>query len=354
MLFLFMDPNLEILSVPGYEEVYKISHLPTGLLGVIAVHSTLRGPSLGGVRICAYKNFESALNDALRLSKGMTYKAAISDAELGGGKAVIIADPNGPISTDLLHAYAECVNRLEGRYYTAEDSGITPLQLLRVAEKTPYIVGLEREGSSGNPCPFTAWGVLRAIEATLFEIYGSPLIEGKTIAIQGLGAVGMRIAEILFWHGAHLIVTDVREEKIFEAVDRFKAKAVDKDEILSIPCDILSPSAYGGILNQKTIPALQCRAIVGCANNQLLEKTDGLLLKERGILYAPDYVVNAGGVINVQFELRKEGYSPAKARDEVRKIYTRLQNVYSLAKKENISTDEAAFLIAEEKIYSHV
>ena len=346
--------KLEPISVPGYEEVYKITEPLSGLLGIIAIHSTQRGPSLGGVRICSYPNFETALEDALRLSKGMTYKALMANAALGGGKAVLMTDPKGFISDDALRAFGRAVNQLEGRYYTAEDSGIVQTQLAIVGEKTGYIVGLEKKGSSGNPCPSTAWGVFRGIQATMHELRQTDSVAGVTVAIQGLGAVGLRLAEILFWHGANLIVTDICKEKVTIAEEKYRATYVPPSEILSTPCDILSPSAYGGILNKNSIKTLACRAVVGCANNQLLEKGDALLLSTRGILYAPDYVVNAGGLINVQFELLESGYDPICARNEIRKIYDRLKEVYRYAKTHDCTTEEAAFFIAEEKLHSHV
>lgn len=347
-------PNLEPLSIPGYEEVYKITDSPSGLLGVIAIHSTQKGPSLGGVRICTYPDFEAALEDALRLSKGMTYKSLMADAELGGGKAVLIGNPNEPISEDLLRAFGKAVNQLEGRYYTAEDSGIVQSQLAIINQETPYIVGLEKEGSSGNPCPATAWGTFRAMQATMHELTGSDSLTDVTVAIQGLGAVGMRLAEILFWQGANLIVTDVCQDKIRLAQEKYRALYVNPADILSTPCDILSPAAYGGILSKQSIENLRCKAVVGCANNQLLQKGDAKFLQKKGILYAPDYVVNAGGLINVQFELSVGGYNPVRARNEVRKIYDRLKGVYAYAKAHECTTEEAAFLIAEEKLHSHV
>lgn len=345
-----MQIRFEKIPIPDYEEVYKVTESSSHLEAIIAIHSTLFGPALGGVRIFPYLSFQDALDDVLNLSKGMTFKAIMADAKLGGGKAVIIANPRGGVSKEKLVAFAKAVDSLKGRYYTAEDSGITPKELLTIRETTPYVVGLDSSESSGNPCPFTAWGTFRAITSTLYTVFGSETVRNRTIAIQGLGAVGMLLAEILFWHGAHLIVSDIYPEKAIVAKCRFGATIVDPEEIYQVPCDIFSPCAMGGVLHAKTIEKLQAKGIAGCANNQLSSKEDCNLLVEKGILYAPDYVANAGGLINVQYELLPGGYNPLHARESIDQIFYRLQEIFILSKEKKITPHDAALRLVEEKI----
>lgn len=344
-----MNPTLEKLNIPDYEEVYKISEPTSGLLGIIAIHSTKNGPALGGVRAFPYQTFDKALEDALRLSRGMTIKCFLGGTSLGGGKSVIIADPKKGISTEVWRAFGQCVEKLEGRYYTAEDSGSTQKDLQVIAQETSYIVGLESDESSGNPCPYTAWGTLRGIQATIEEITGSSSLEGKTIAIQGLGFVGSILAELLFWHGANLIVTDIDAKKLKQIVRKFDATPVEPDHIYDVPCDIFAPCAMGGTLNENTIARLKCYGVAGCANNQLLTPEDGERLNERGILYAPDVLVNAGGVINVQTEIGSHTYRPTFSRDHVNQIFQRTKNLFALAKEQGISPQKALnYLLQQE------
>lgn len=345
-----MDPKLERITIAGYEEVYKVTEPDCGLVAIIAIHSTQMGPALGGVRVYPYQSFDDALEDVLRLSKGMTYKALLAEAGLGGGKSVIIWDPSKPIPGKLLRAYAKAVNQLNGRYFTSEDSGITPNQLLVIREESPYVVGIEHSSSSGNPSPFTAWGVFKGIQAALHHKTGSSLLEGRTIAIQGLGCVGSLLAEHLFWHGADLIVTDTNRDKVEIACRRFDARAATPEEIYDVKCDVFSPCALGSTINEKTIKRLQCKAVAGCANNQLQKPEDAALLTSLNILYAPDYIINSGGLINVQFELSPGGYRPVRARDAINKIYDRLSLIFTIAEKNNCSTEEAAKALADHKL----
>lgn len=348
-----MNPTLEKLDIPGYEEVYKIHDSTVGLMGVIAIHSTKMGPAVGGARVFPYSSFDDALTDALRLSKGMTQKSVLADANLGGGKAVIIADPRKPIPGNLLRSFARAVHSLNGRYFTAEDSGITQDHLRVVREETPFVLGIESTNSSGNPCPCTAWGVLRGIQATMEELTGSPSLKGKVVAIQGVGFVGTFLAELLFWEGADLFVTDICPEKVERVCRKYDATAVELENIYDVPCDIFSPCAMGAILNKRTIPRLKCKAVAGSSNNQLeVEEEDGNLLRDRNILYAPDIVINTGGFINVQMEIGVDSYKPTLARDSINKIYDRLKNVYAIARSEDICPSAAAFKLAEEKLHS--
>ena len=345
-----MEPKLEKIDIPGYEEVYHVTEPSVGLQAIIAIHSTQRGPAVGGARIFPYLTLDQALNDALRLSKGMTYKSLLADLHLGGGKGVIMADPRKEISEGLLRAYGKAVHTLQGRYFTAEDSGMNQERLHIIRKETPYVLGLESEESSGNPCPSTAWGTLRGIQATLYELTGSCSLKGKIVALQGVGFVGEILAELLFWEGAKLLISDICPEKVEKICKLYDATAVAPDEIYDAACDVFSPCALGAILNENTIGRLKCKAIAGCSNNQLATPEAGVLLAERGILYAPDVIVNAGGVINVERELQKEDFRPSRSRDNTNKIYDRLITLFALAKASNITTDQAAIVWAEEKM----
>jgi len=283
-----MEPKLERIDTPDFEEVYKVTEKESGLIAIIAIHSTVMGPACGGVRLYHYDSFDSALTDVLKLAEGMTYKTLSSGVKLGGGKSVIIWDTNKPVPEKLLQAFAKAVNQLNGRYFTAEDVGISLDNLLVIKQTTPYTLGVETDLDNKTPSPFTAWGTFRSIQSVLYKLNYSNSFENKTVAIQGLGKVGSIIAELLFWHGAHLIVTDSDKEKVRFITKRFKAQAVLPDQIYSVPCDVFSPCAMGGSLNLKTIPQLRCKAVAGCANNQLATPECGQLLKQRNILYAPD------------------------------------------------------------------
>ncbi len=340
---------LEEIAVEGYEKVVVATDERSGLKAIICIHNASLGPTLGGTRIFPYPNFEAALTDAKRLARGMTYKSAMAEVGFGGAKSVIISHPKNK-NNDMLMAFAEAVNSLGGLYTCAEDSGCTIQDVTLIGKHTPYVVGLSHEKSSGNPSHFTAWGTFRGIQAALQALDGSTSLEGKTVAIQGLGSVGALLAEHLFWHGAHLIVSDIDWEKTEAMAKKFNAVACPCEDILSVECDVLAPCAMGGIINSKTIPQLRCRAIAGCANNQLLTDQDGDELKKRGILYAPDFVINAGGLINVSQELAEEGYNPKTARKKVDKLYDQLMSLFELAEKKNCSTHHAAVELAEHRI----
>lgn len=344
-----MSLKIQEIEVADYERVIYAEDPTVGLYCFIAVHSTVLGPAVGGTRIHPYASKELALKDLLRLSKGMTYKAALAECGLGGGKSVIILDPKEKTEA-LLHRFAEVVNLFEGKYFCAEDSGTTPADVMVIRQKTPYVMGLGMKGSSGNPSPYTAWGTLRSIQATMEYLDGSPSLEGKTVAIQGVGAVGRHLAEMLFWQGADLIVSDVFPERAQEVRAKFGATVVDSNDILETRCDILAPCAMGAILNVNTIDTLQCRAVVGCANNQLEFPEDGHRLKRKGVIYGPDFLVNAGGLINVQMEMDRREYSPLRARSAVDKIYRRLLSVYHIAEKNHYTTDFAAVQLAKHRL----
>jgi leucine dehydrogenase len=349
---LVLDEALELeeVVVADYEKVLRIKNRKVGLDAIICIHSTLMGPALGGTRIYPYASFDAALTDAMRLAKGMTYKAILSDCRWGGGKSVIIHDPKKGKSAELLYAFGLAVDRLQGEYICAEDVGCTPQDVMAISKATPYVVGLHHEKSSGNPCSYTAWGTFRGIQSALQKMYQNNRVERRTVAIQGLGSVGWDLAQMLFWAGAHLIVSDIDQEKCHKLAKLTGAQIVPPDQILKVECDVLAPCALGGIINEKSIPELRCKAIAGCANNQLLKDKDADALMMRGILYAPDFIVNAGGLINVTQELEPEGYNPFLARNKVHKIYDQLMVIYEIAEQNRCSTHKAALSLADYRL----
>lgn len=346
------EPQLEIerLAVRGYEQVLKVTEKKSKLTAIIAIHDTTLGPALGGVRIHPYASFNDALEDALRLSKGMTYKSAVSEVGFGGGKSVILADPKTEKTPELLLAFGAAVETLKGSYICAEDVGCTPEDCEMFRRKTKYVVGLPHAKSSGNPGPFTAYGIFRGIQATAKKLFGTDSLEGVTVAVQGLGSVGSNLSEYLFWAGANLIFSDSDSKKMERLAVQYGAKTMPAGAILSAECDILAPCALGGIINDQTIPQFRCKAIAGGANNQLLRDSHAQVLKERGILYAPDFVINAGGLLNVAAELEEEGYRPTCPRAKIAKIYDCLLAIYEIAEKSRDSTHMAALSLAEYRI----
>lgn len=342
--------QMEKLSVKGYEQVIKITDKKAGLTAIIAIHDTTLGPALGGIRIQPYATFNEALEDVLRLSKGMTYKSAVADVGFGGGKSVIIADPKKNKTPEMLMAFGAAVDSLGGAYICAEDVGCTTEDVKIVRKSTKYVVGLPHAKSSGDPGPFTAWGTFRGIQATSKKIFGNESLEGRTVAVQGLGSVGAELAEFLFWAGADLILADIDSAKAARLGAKYGAKIVPVDQILKVECDILAPCALGAIINDSTIPFFRCRGIAGSANNQLLRDNHANLLKENGILYAPDFVINAGGLLNVSAELEDMGYVPNWPREKVHRIYDTLLAIYEIAEKNNESTHNAALALAEYRI----
>ncbi|MCH9634804.1 MAG: Leucine dehydrogenase [Chlamydiae bacterium] len=333
------------LKIDGYERVIEIQDPARDFHGFIAIHNTTMGPGLGGTRIIPYANREEALEDVLRLSKGMTYKAALGNTHTGGSKSTLILPPSGK-TPGFLQAFAEAVNYLEGKHICAQDMNCFEENLRLINQVTPHCLGLPEDGT-GNPARFTAWGVFKSIQATAKYLWGSDSLEGKKIALQGIGGVGGRLLEHLFWAGADLFVSDFQDKLLKDAEYKYAAKPVASDKILSLECDILAPCARGGILNSVTIPQLNCAAVVGAANNQLLEIEDGEKLHTQGILYAPDYLVNAGGLINIAAGLDPNGAHAQKTLQKVNQIYPRLIEIYDLAKKREISPRLAADQLVE-------
>ncbi len=340
----------ELLSIDGYEKVIKITDRQTDLTAIIAIHNTTLGPALGGVRIQPYASFDDALEDVLRLSKGMTYKSAIAEVGFGGGKGIIILDPKKGKTTEQLLAFGAVVNSLGGSYICAEDAGCTLEDVRTIRRATKYVVGLPHVKSSGDPGPFTAWGTFRGIQSVCKKTFGTDSLEGRTVAVQGLGNVGGYLVEFLFWAGAHLILADKDSAKAEKLARKYEAKLVPADKILSLECDVLSPCALGGILNDQTIPLLRCRAIAGSANNQLLRDSHADELRKRDILYAPDFVINAGGLLNVATELESCGYQPITPRYKAHHLYDTLLAIYEIAEKNKESTHAAAIALADYRI----
>lgn len=338
---------LKEIQVEGYEQVVEVINESAKLHGIIAIHSTRLGPSCGGIRAYPYTSFNQALTDVLRLAKGMTYKSAVAQTGTGGAKSVLILEKDQTKTTEMLLAFAEAINYFKGKYFGGEDMGITPEDLAIMREVTPYVVGLSILGSSGDPSIFTARGGFRGIQSVCQTLWGSPSVRGKKIAIQGLGSVGMKLIQHLFWEGAELIVTDINPFLVEEAVNHWGAVGVSPDQIFSTKCDIFSPCAIGGILNSETIPQLKCQAVAGVANNQLLMDEDGERLIQRKILYAPDFVINSGGLINISSEIKHEKYQPSLARDHIDQIYDLLLSIFAQAKKSGKSPHQVAIELAD-------
>ncbi|TWX52285.1 Leu/Phe/Val dehydrogenase [Colwellia hornerae] len=330
----------DLVDFDNHEQVVYCSDDATGLKAIIAVHSTALGPAAGGCRFWDYVNDEAALTDVLRLSKGMTYKNAMAGLKLGGGKGVIIGNPRHLKSDDLFKAYGKAVNNLGGRYYTAEDVNITTGDMAIVNQVTDYVSGLE--GKSGNPGPFTALGTFLGIKAAVKFKLGSDDLSGIKVAVQGLGSVGYSLCERLHAAGAKLIVTDINQEILDKAVTELDATVVSLDDIYKQDVEVFSPCALGASINDDSIAELKAVIIAGCANNQLAESRHDQVLLDKGILYAPDYVINAGGIINVALEIYPEPYCADKATSLVENIYHTLMNVFVTANEKNLPTGKVA------------
>jgi leucine dehydrogenase len=333
----------DTLATMGHEEIVLCSDPSVGYKGILAVHSTKLGPALGGTRFWQYATDEEAITDALRLSRGMTYKNAVAGLHLGGGKSIIIGDNKTKDREKIFRAHGRFVESLGGRYITAEDVGTSTKDMSYVQMETSHVAGLA--GKSGDPSPVTAHGVFRAVQASANRKWGSDSLEGKTIAIQGCGSVGTYLAKELSAAGAKLIVSDIDSAKAARVSQLTGAKIVEGDSIFTADADIFSPCALGGIINDTTIPKLRVEIVAGGANNQLLEERHGDALQAKGILYAPDYVANAGGVINVYGEV--VGWDEQRALDKAEDIYDTILKVFDIAEAKRIPTYEAADRLAE-------
>ncbi len=332
----------------GHEQLAFFQDEDTGLKAIVGIHSTLLGPALGGCRMWNYEDEAAAIRDVLRLSRGMTYKAAVAGLKLGGGKAVIIGDSHKMKTRELMRAFGRGVDALGGRYITAEDVGITVSDIDAVRTVTNYAVGGSNEGGSGDPSVMTAFGVFQGIKAALKHAGLGVKFEGVRIAVQGIGSVGYHLCKYLANAGAKLIVSDIYPEQVQKVAKEFGAEVVAPEEIYQVDCDVFAPCALGAIINRRTIPQLRCKIVAGSANNQLESDADGLALADRGILYAPDYAINAGGLINVASEL--DGYRHELVLSKVGKIYNTIDDIFEQSQKEGISSSQAAQAIAEERL----
>lgn len=340
---------LEITDIPvsGYAAVKRAIDTERGLHAYISVHSTVLGPALGGMRLWPYASEDEALTDVLRLSRGMTYKAACAGLNLGGGKSVIVGRPEDKTEA-MFEAMGDFVESFGGDYITAEDVNTKVEDMGVIATRTKSVVGLA--GKSGNPSPKTAWGTFLGLKATLEEVYGSDSCEGKVVALEGAGSVGKVYAGLIAKEGGKLIIADIRADAALAVAEAVGGTVVSPDEIRAVECDIYAPCALGGSLNDDTIPNLKCKAVVGAANNQLLEERHGDMLRDRGIRYAPDYVVNAAGLINVYAELAPAGYNEAQAMRDMDQIRTNMREIFRISNEEGISTAVAADRFAERRI----
>lgn len=336
----------DTLASMGHEQVVLCHDESAGYRGIIAIHSTVLGPALGGTRFWKYESDEEAIVDALRLARGMTYKNAVAGLNLGGGKSVIIGDNKAVNREMIFRAHGRFCESLGGRYITAEDVGTSTADMDFVHMETDYVTGLA--GRSGDPSPVTAHGVFRSIQASAKHRWGSDDLTTKTVSLQGAGHVGYYLAKELHEAGAQLIVTDIDAERVKRVVSDFGARAVATDEIYGVQADIFAPCALGAIINDKTIPQLKVEIVAGAANNVLHEERHGNELEERNILYAPDYVANAGGVINVYSELA--GWSSARAFRKADEIYDTVLKVFEIAERDGVPTYEAADRLAEQRI----
>jgi len=347
-----VPPELDVhdlVAAHGAEQVVFGVDEATGLRAIVALHSTVLGPGLGGTRFYPFRSEREALVDVLRLARGMTYKHAVAGNDLGGGKAVIIGDPRVDRSERLILAYGRFVDSLAGRYLTAEDVGTTQADMDLIRTVTPHVTGVsESLGGSGDPSPATAWGVFRAMHAVASNLWGDPSLEHRHVVVSGVGKVGLALAEYLHEAGALVTVSDVNAAAVAAAVERVGAAAIDAARAHMTECDVFAPCALGAVLNERTIPELRCRAVCGCANNQLDTADDGERLAAAGILYAPDFVVNGGGVINIAEE--PKGYDHDRAWARIAEIEGTLSRVFEIAVTQGLTPAEAADHLAEARI----
>lgn len=336
----------EHLAEHGHEQVVFWSEPELGYRGIIAIHDTTLGPALGGTRFWNYASDAEALVDVLRLSEGMTYKAAIAGVNLGGGKSVILGDNRTRDREMIFRAHGRAVESLGGRYYTAEDVGTSVDDMEFVRMETDSVVGIY--GGSGDPSPVTAFGTYQGIRACAERAWGTPGLEGKHVSVQGLGNVGYHLCAFLAEEGAKLTVTDIDSERVARAVEDFGAQAVEPDAIYSVDADIFAPCALGAVINDDTLEVLDVKVVAGAANNQLAETRHGQELHRREILYAPDYVINAGGLINVYGELNE--WTADRSKRKAGEIHGTLLRIFELAENEGVPTAAAADRLAQDRI----
>lgn len=339
------------MQAGDFENIFFCQEKTFGLKAIIAIHDTTLGPAAGGIRMRPYENEQEAIDDAMRLARAMTYKNAAAELAIGGGKCVIIGDPARDKNEGMLRALARYIDRLGGLFLAGEDVGTTLHDMEIMRTESLYIVTIpESWGGPGDSGTITAIGVSQGIRACLNEAYGSPLAQGRSVAIQGVGSVGTELVRHLTEAGAVVTIADVDQEKVDTLVSLYHVHVAPPEEIHKLAVDVFSPCALGAILNEQTIPELRCKIICGSANNQLAEDQLGDLLAERGILYAPDYIINAGGVINGIDSLSPTGYNRQRAMEKVKHIYNTMNNVIAIANEQHISTARAADIVAEQRI----
>jgi leucine dehydrogenase len=342
---------IESMQAGGHEQVVHFHDQYTGLKAIVAIHNTWLGPALGGTRMWAYANEQEALTDVLRLSRGMTYKAAITGLNLGGGKAVIIGDSKTQKTEAMMRRFGKFVDGLAGRYITAEDVGVGTKDMEYIAKETEHVTGLpEFLGGGGDPSPVTAYGVYLGMKASAKEVFGNDSLIGKKVLVQGIGKVGQHLVDHLNEEGATIFINDINLDNIKEVTRKYPHITVaESNTMFDLDIDIYAPCALGATINNDSLERLRCSIISGAANNQLADETiHGNLCKEKGILYAPDFLINAGGLINVSIEL--EGYNRDRAMSSTENIYNAALNVFQIAKNDNITTIDAAKQLAERRL----
>ena len=345
-----MDPVFGQMSFDDHEQIVFCNDKDTGLKAIIGIHNSVMGPALGGTRMFNYSNEWEALNDVLRLSRGMTFKSAITGLNIGGGKAVIIGDAKTQKTPELMRKFGEFVHSLSGRYITAEDVGMETADMDIVRDVTPYVTGISEErGGAGNPSPVTAFGVYMGMKAAAKQQFGSDVLTGKKVLVQGIGHVGEALVEYLTKEGALVTISDINEERLYEIGQKYNATVYTGTDVYAEEVDIYAPCAMGATINDATIHKIKAKVIAGAANNQLAnEVVHGAILQERGILYAPDFLINAGGIINVYAELAHYGKAEIMAKTE--NIYNTTLEIFDFAIANKMTTHQAALTIAQQRI----
>jgi leucine dehydrogenase len=345
-----INPVFGQLSFDNHEQIVFCNDKDTGLKAIIGIHNSVMGPALGGTRMWNYANEWEALNDVLRLSRGMTFKSAISGLNLGGGKAVIIGDAKTQKTPELMRKFGEFVHSLSGRYITAEDVGMETKDMDTVRDVTPFVTGISEErGGSGNPSPVTAFGVYMGMKAAAKQQFGSDKLDGKKVLVQGIGNVGQTLVSYLVKEGAEVFISDIHEDKMQAVVDQFGAKIFTGADLYTADVDIYAPCALGATINDDTVYKIKAKVIAGAANNQLAnENVHGQILKDRGIVYAPDFLINAGGIINVYAEIAH--YDKAESMRRTENIYNTTLEIFDYANKNNLTNQKAAMEIAQQRI----
>jgi leucine dehydrogenase len=346
----YQDPVFGQLSFDNHEQVVFCHDKDTGLKAIIGIHDTTLGPALGGTRMWAYNNEWEALNDVLRLSRGMTFKSALAGLNLGGGKAVIIGDAKTQKTPELMRKFGEFIHKLSGKYITAEDVGMTTQDMDTVREVTPYVAGIsEAKGGSGNPSPVTAYGTYMGMKAAAKFKYGNDALAGKHVVVQGIGHVGEVLVDYLTKENAKVTIVDINRSRLEEVSSKYNANIYEGNNLFELDMDIYAPCALGATINDNTISQLKATIVAGAANNQLAnENIHGNILKEKGIVYAPDFLINAGGIINVYREIAK--YDEAEAMKRTENIYNTTLEILNMADLQNITTNEAAKSLAIQRI----